>query len=69
MQAFEYLGVLVSVVIGLAMTHLVVGLVQLIQSRQSVTAYWVHLVWVFNILYTLLGFWWFFYSWQSLPEW
>ena len=69
MQAFEYLGVLVSVVIGLAMTHLVVGVVRLIQSRKSTLVYWVHLLWVVNVLYWLLGFWWFFYAWQSLPEW
>ena len=69
MQAFEYLGVLVSVVIGLAMTHLVVGIVRLVQSRKSTVVYWVHLLWAFNVLYLLLGFWWFFYSWQSLPEW
>ena len=69
MQAFEYLGVLVSVVIGVAMTHLVVGVVRLIQSRKSTVVYWVHLLWTYNILYGLLGFWWFFYSWHSLPEW
>jgi len=69
MQAFEYLGVLVSVVIGLAMTHLVVGIVRLIQSRKSTVVYWVHLLWAFNVLYLLLGFWWFFYAWQVLPEW
>ena len=69
MQAFEYLGVLVSVVIGLAMTHLVMGTVRLVQSRKSTVVYWVHLLWVFNVLYWLLGFWWFFYAWQSLPEW
>lgn len=69
MQAFEYLGVLVSVVIGLAMTHLVLGIIRVIHSRESTIVYWVHLLWVFNILYTLLGFWWFFFAWQSLPEW
>ncbi|NIP54801.1 MAG: hypothetical protein GWN13_23790 [Phycisphaerae bacterium] len=69
MQAFEYLGVLVSVVIGLAMTHLVLGIIRVIHSRASTTVYWVHLLWVFNVLYLLLGFWWFFFAWQSLPEW
>ena len=69
MQAFEYLGVLVSVVIGLAMTHLVLGIIRVIHSRKSTVVYWVHLLWVFNVLYLLLGFWWFFFAWQSLPEW
>jgi len=69
MQPFEYLGVLVSVVIGLAMTHLVMGIVGVVQSRKSTVVSWVHLLWVFNVLYLLLGFWWFFYSWQSLSEW
>ena len=69
MQAFEYLGVLVSVVIGLAMTHFVLGIIRVIHSRDSTNVYWVHLLWVFNVLYLLLGFWWFFYAWQSLPDW
>ena len=69
MQAFEYLGVLISVVIGLALTHLVVGVVAVIQSRQSAKLYWVHLLWTFNVLFWLLQFWWFFYSWQALTEW
>ena len=69
MQAFEYLGVLVSVVIGLAMTHLVLGIIRVIHSRKSTVVYWVHLLWVFNVLYLLLGFWWFFFAWQDLPEW
>jgi hypothetical protein len=69
MEAFEYLGVLVSVVIGLAMTHLVLGIIRVIHSRKSTIVYWIHLLWVFNALYLLLGFWWFFFAWQSLPEW
>jgi len=69
MLAFEYLGVLVSVVIGLAVTHLVLGIIRVIHSRESTTVYWVHLLWVFNVLYSLLSFWWFFFAWQSLPEW
>jgi len=69
MQTFEYLGVLVSVVIGLAMTHLVRGIIRVIHSRESTVLYWVHLLWVFNVLYFLLQFWWFFFAWQSLPEW
>ncbi len=69
MQAFEYLGVLVSVVIGLALTHLVLGFIRIIHSRRSTVVYWVHSLWVFNVLYLLLGFWWFFFAWQDLPEW
>ena len=55
MQAFEYLDVLVSVVIGLAMTHLVLGVIRVIHSRKSTAVYWVHMLWVFNVLYFLAG--------------
>lgn len=59
----------ISVIVGLAVTHLVVGIVGLIQARREVRVYWVHLLWVGFTLSWLVDFWWFFFSWQALPEW
>ena len=68
MNLFEYLGVLVSVVIGLAVTYLVNGVVDVIQRRGVAKVYWVHLAWVFFLLTWLVQFWWSFFAW-SQAEW
>ncbi len=57
MDLFEYVMVLASIVIGLAMTHLLQGLLDIIQQRARV--YWVHLVWVgFGFFQTVFWWWW-----------
>ena len=69
MEVFEYLGVLVSVVIGLAITHLVSGTTGVVQERDKIRIFWVHQVWVLNIFLYLAFFWWFFFGWAPLNTW
>jgi hypothetical protein len=59
----------VSVIIGLAVTHLVLGLVDLVQERSRTRIYWVHLLWVLFTLSWLVDFWWFFFAWRAFPDW
>jgi len=66
---FDYLGVLVSVIFGLALTHLLTGLSRLIQKRSHVRVYWVHVVWTANIILYVLGLWWGMYWWKHLQDW
>jgi hypothetical protein len=66
---FSYLGVLISVIFGLALAHLLRGLSKLIQIRQTVRIYWVHVLWTFNLLLYVLGLWWGMYWWNNLQEW
>ena len=66
---FSYFGVLISVVLGLALTHLVRGLSKLVQMRDTVKIYWVHVVWTFNIIIYVLCLWWGMYWWNNLTEW
>ena len=56
-------------IIGLAVTHLILGLVSLVQARDQTKTYWVHLIWVLFMLSWLTEFWWFFFSWRDLPSW
>jgi hypothetical protein len=65
---FADLGVLISVVLGLALTHLLRGLSKLIQMRHSVKLYWMHIVWTINILLYVLGLWWGMYGWNKLQS-
>lgn len=66
---FSYLGVLISVILGLALAHLLVGLSKLIQMRSSVKPYWVQIVWTVNVIVYVLAVWWGMFWWNKLPAW
>jgi hypothetical protein len=66
---FDYFGVLVSVVFGLALTHLLRGVGRVIELRHEVRPYWVHLVWALNVVVFVLAIWWGMYWWRGLQEW
>jgi hypothetical protein len=69
MTLFEYLGVLISVVMGLGITHLLIGVSKVIQHRDSVRFCWVHTVWTANVLVYILVIWWGMFWWSALAEW
>jgi hypothetical protein len=66
---FDYLGVLLSIVLGLALTHVLFGVAHIIQMRRSIRAYWVQLVWAMNVLMYVLAVWWGMSWWRHLPVW
>jgi hypothetical protein len=66
---FEFLGVLISVILGLALTHLLRGLAKVIHMRRTAKPYWVHIVWTFNTLLYVLALWWGMSSWNALRSW
>lgn len=69
MTSFEYLGILVSVMLGLAITRLIAGLsVSMIRSRE-VKPYWVQRAWTAGIWLYVLGIWWGMVSWDDLRQW
>jgi hypothetical protein len=69
MSVFEYLGVLLSVVMGLGMTHVLIGISKMIHHRDTVRVYWVHLWWAVNVLVYVIAIWWGMFWWSSLNEW
>ena len=68
-RKFDYFGVLISVIFGLALTHLLRGLGRLIQMRHESRAYWVHIVWTINVVMFVLAVWWGMYWWKGLQDW
>ena len=60
---------MISVLLGLAITHLAVGIVGVIQERDRVRPYWVHLLWVVNTTLWITQFWWFFFPWSGMASW
>jgi hypothetical protein len=69
MSVFEYIGVLVSVIMGLGITHLVTGTSKLIQHRSEVRLYMPHMLWTLNILIFILLIWWGMFNWSSHETW
>lgn len=57
-DAFPYLSVLVSIIIGLGMSHLLGALVRGIHNRTRSRLYWPSLVWGFNLFVLLMLVWW-----------
>ena len=68
-MVFEYLTILISVVIGLALTHLLTNLIRIIHNRDRVKPYWVHLLWSATIVLWTISFWWFTFSMSTVREW
>jgi hypothetical protein len=69
MDPFSYICVLTSIVAGLAVTRLVSGFGQLLQTRARTRPYWVHALWMVNVLLTVIISWWVQYRWRNAENW
>ena len=69
MTLFEYLGVLLSVVMGLGLTHVLIGFSKLIHHRGEVRVYWVHVLWAVNVIVFIVAIWWGMFWWSRLEDW
>jgi hypothetical protein len=54
---------------GLGITHLLVGISKMIQTRDTTRLYWVHILWTLNVLIWVLVIWWGLFWWSKLEEW
>ena len=66
---FEYVFVLASVILGLAITHLLQGVVAIIQHPDRKPLYWIHLVWVAFLFLTTVFWWWWEFRLQQVQVW
>lgn len=69
MDAFSYLSVLLSIILGLAMTQVLQGFRDLMLARERVAAYWPCLAWAALLLLIDVQVWWAMYELRLLPEW
>ena len=69
MQPFEYLSVLISIVLGLALTQLLTGVGRLIQARSRVRPYWPALVWAGSLLLIIVQSWWAMFDLRDHESW
>ncbi len=69
MEMFEYIAVLTSIIIGLDMAQLLLGLTRLIQHPEQAKPYWVHLCWVFYMFVFAVFWWWWEFKLGAIEVW
>ena len=69
MSAFEFLTVLFSVIVGLAISHLLRSASDLIEIHSRVKTYWVNSVWVVTVFIWDVFSWWGMWELNNLEMW
>lgn len=69
MDAFNYLSVMVSMVLGLGLTQLFAGIGNMVQVRRRVKPYWLHSVWIVLMIGLHIQMWWSFWMMRGVQEW
>jgi hypothetical protein len=69
MSPFEYLSVLISIILALGMTRVLAGVGEMLQARSRRRLYWVHTLWIVNLFLYLVIAWWIFYRWRNQQPW
>ena len=69
MSIFEFLMVLVSLIIGLGVAEVLTGVARIIRDRDTVQTYWVHSLFIVIVFLALLQQWWEIWGVRDLPVW
>jgi len=69
MNAFDYLSVLISIILALGMTRVLGGVGEMLQARSHRRIYWGHAIWIVNLFLYLVVAWWIFYRWRNQQPW
>jgi len=68
-DSFNYVAVLVSIIVGLGLTRVLSQLSETIQVQDRTRTYWVHTLWMIGLFINLMLSWWVFYRWKAAPQW
>ena len=69
MQAFEYLSVLISIVLGLGITHLLMGFGRWVEARSEFHAFGPSLAWAGFLLVVHIETWWTMFGYTQHRDW
>jgi len=69
MSDFEYLSVLIAIIVGIGIAHLLMSLGRILGETKRLNAGVVPLIWTGNILVMLVVFWWWGINLRQLEEW
>jgi hypothetical protein len=68
-DAFDYLSVLFSVIMGLALTQILQGYRALMLARSRVKVFWPALIWSALVILIVAGAWWGMFAMRTFTEW
>ncbi|HEY5096170.1 MAG TPA: hypothetical protein VII69_13725 [Candidatus Eremiobacteraceae bacterium] len=68
-NVFDYLTVLISIVLGLGIAHLLGGIARSVSRRSTTLFYWPTLVWAFVLLIIIVQVWWVDFSLSRQTQW
>jgi hypothetical protein len=69
MDAFSYISIVPSIIIALGLTRLLTGIGRIVERRNKVKTYWVHIVWSFNLFLFMALNWWILFRWAPEQIW
>jgi len=69
MEAFEYLSVLISIVLGLGITQLLLGFGRWLEQRKTMTAYGPAIAWAIFLVLVHVQTWWAMYGLREYADW
>ncbi len=69
MTAFEYVIVLISIILGLGITQIMTGLADLVHQWDKVKFYWPHLIWMVLVFVLHIQDWWDTYNLREFEPW
>ncbi len=69
MTQTDYLLVLASIIIGLAIAELLRGLGMFLRAGRDVQRYWIHSLTGINAFFFLIDFWWSMWGWRGVTGW
>jgi hypothetical protein len=69
MSPFEYVTVLISIILGLGITQIVTGVADLIHQWERVKVYWPHLLWIILVFILHIQEWWATYEFRQFSSW
>ncbi len=69
MTPFEYVTVLISIILGLGITQIVTGIADIIHQWERVKLYWPHLLWILLVFFLQIQEWWQIYDLRHYESW
>lgn len=69
MTPFEYVTVLISIILGLGITQIVTGVADIIHQWERTRLYWPHLLWILLVFFLQIQEWWQIYDLRHYEQW
>ena len=69
MTPFEYVTVLISIILGLGITQIVTGIADVIHQWNRIKIYWPHALWIVLVFVMHIHEWWYTYELKKHEQW